>query len=222
MPVLPDLPDLATHTPLWLSVTTVAVNALVGALHGMDDSHRWDIVGVSVFALLMGLGGGFIRDLLLGNLPAESLRSSRYLVTVLVSVVVALAVGEYLRHARAVMAVLDTVALGLFAVTGTAYALDRGLPVTSAALVGTVAAVGGGMLVSVVRGEVPHVLMASAPNALLAVFTCVVYVAARPWNPSVASFCAIAAVLVAHYVTWRLGLRTKPASSVARRRRARA
>jgi uncharacterized membrane protein YeiH len=207
---MPALPDLATHTPLWLSVAAVAVNALVGALHGMDESHHWDIVGVSVFALLMGLGGGFIRDLLLGNLPAESLRSSRYLVTVLASVVVALAVGEYIRHVRVAMAILDTVALGLFAVTGTAYALDHGLPVTSAALVGTASAVGGGMLVSVVRGEVPQVLVASAPNALLAVFTCVAYVAARPLSPTIASFCAIAALLIAHYVAWRLGLRTRP------------
>ncbi len=64
----------------------MGVNALVGALRGYsDDSRHWDIVGVSVFALLMGLGGGFIRDMLLGNLPATSLRDPWSLATVLVA-----------------------------------------------------------------------------------------------------------------------------------------
>lgn len=43
-----DLPNLATDSPLWLALATVAVNALVGALHGMDDAQHWDLVGVSV------------------------------------------------------------------------------------------------------------------------------------------------------------------------------
>ena len=209
---LPALPDLATRTPLWLSVVTVAVNALVGALHGMDDERRWDVVGVSVFALLMGLGGGFVRDVLLGNLPAESLRSPRYVVTVLVAVVLAYAVGRPVRRLRPLMAVLDTVALGLFAVTGTAYAVERGLPVTSAVLVGTVSAVGGGMLVAVVRGEVPEVLQVGAPIALLAVLTCVVYLAVRPADPTAAALVALVAALVAAYLARRLGLRTRPAT----------
>jgi hypothetical protein len=62
------LPDLATSTPLWLAVTTVGVNAIVGALRAsIDDERHWDIVGLSTFGVLMGLGGGFIRDLLVGN-----------------------------------------------------------------------------------------------------------------------------------------------------------
>ena len=71
-----DLPNLATEAPIWLALVTVGVNAVVGALRGYSDvGQRWDIVGVTTFALLMGLGGGFIRDTLLGNLPAETLRS---------------------------------------------------------------------------------------------------------------------------------------------------
>ncbi|MFN8078596.1 MAG: TRIC cation channel family protein [Kineosporiaceae bacterium] len=214
---MPPLPDLATHTPLWLALLTVAVNALVGALHGMDGSHRWDIVGVSVFALLMGLGGGFIRDLLLGDLPAQSLRSPWFLLTVLAAVLLALVVGDAVRRLRVVMAVLDTVAMGLFAATGTAAALAHALPVTSAALVGTVSAVGGGMLVSIVRDEVPEVVLASAPNALLAAFTSLVYAAARPLTPTTASLLALGSLLVARYLTWRFRVQTRPAAPLRRR-----
>ena len=89
------LPDLATRTPLWLALTTVAVNAAVGSLRAsMDDEHHWDIIGLTTFGILMGLGGGFIRDFLVGNLPVESLRTPWFLTTVLVSILVVLVLGQ--------------------------------------------------------------------------------------------------------------------------------
>ena len=76
------IPDLATQTPLWLALLTVGVNAVVGALRAtIDDDRHWDIVGVTTFGVLTGLGGGFIRDLLVGNLPVESLRTPWFLTT---------------------------------------------------------------------------------------------------------------------------------------------
>jgi uncharacterized membrane protein YeiH len=164
----------------------VGVNAVVGALRGQSDPIRhWDIVGISVFALLMGLGGGFIRDLRIGSLPAESLRSPWFL------------------------------ALGLFAVSGTAYALRAGLPAVSAVLVGTAAAVGGGMLVSVMQNEVPDILLAGAPQALLAVLASAVYAATAIGDPPLAAVAAIAVAIAAqHLVDW-LGLRTQPAKTPA-------
>ena len=82
--------------PLALALVTVLVNAVVGALRGYTDTEReWDIVGISAFALLMGLGGGLIRDVLIGNLPAESLRSPWYLVTVMVGIALVLLVEGY-------------------------------------------------------------------------------------------------------------------------------
>ncbi len=100
MPSEEVLPNLASNAPLWLALLTVGVNALVGALRGYtDDSRHWDIVGVSVFALLMGLGGGFIRDMLLGNLPAASLRDPWSLATVLVAIGIVLVIGHHLARA---------------------------------------------------------------------------------------------------------------------------
>ena len=108
-----DIPDLATSSPLWLSLVTVFVNAVVGALRGYsDESRQWDIVGVSVFALLMGLGGGFIRDVLIGNLPAESLRQPWYLATVAGAVLVVLMVGRRVARIQPAVDFLNAVAMG--------------------------------------------------------------------------------------------------------------
>ena len=210
------LPDLATSTPLWLALTTVFVNAVVGALRAAtDDETHWDIVGLSTFGVLMGLGGGFIRDLLVGNTPVESLRTPWYLATVLGAIVVVLLVGHRLSRVRILVAVLNALALGLFAICGVAYALRADLPVISAIFVGVVSAVGGGVLVSVMKDEVPGILLTSAPNALVALLVAGVYAATDVWDSRAASVAGIATAIVAHFVAHAPGLRTRRADSPA-------
>ena len=122
-----ELPDLATSSPLWLALLTVGVNAIVGALRAYTDTTRhWDIVGVTSFALLMGLGGGFLRDSIIGNVPAESLRCTWSLMTVVGAVVIVLLIGRWASRAQPLLDFLNALALGLFAITGVARALDVG------------------------------------------------------------------------------------------------
>jgi len=205
------VPDLAGSTPLWLALLTVLVNAIVGALRGtLDRTRDWDLVGITAFALLMGLGGGFIRDLLIGNLPAESLRSPWFLVTVLTGITIVRFGGPLVTRLDALFVHLNALAMGLFAVVGAAYATAFGLPFVSAVLIGTLSAVGGGMLVSVLQGEVPRILLAGAPNALLAVWGSVAYLTVARWNSAAASFAGIATVLVAQEVSLRMGFTTRP------------
>ena len=206
------LPDLATSAPLWLALLTVGVNAVVGALRAsVDDSRHWDIVGLSTFALLMGLGGGFIRDMLIGNLPVESLRTPWFLTTVLGCIVLVLLVGRRLARVAPLVALLNALALGLFAVSGTSAALRADLPVISAVFVGTVSAVGGGVLVSVMKDEVPGILLTSTPNALVAVLSSGVYAATAVWSARASAVAGIAAAIGAFYVADALGLRTRRA-----------
>jgi uncharacterized membrane protein YeiH len=208
------IPDLATQTPLWLALLTVGVNAVVGALRAtIDDERHWDIVGVTTFGVLTGLGGGFIRDLLVGNLPVESLRTPWFLTTALAAIVLVLFVGERVVRVQVVVTLLNALALGLFAITGVAYALRAGLPVMSALFIGVASAVGGGVLVSVLKGDIPSILVTSAPNALVALLTSGVYAAVAVANSRLAGLVAIVAGVVAHYAAQWLGLRTRRADS---------
>jgi uncharacterized membrane protein YeiH len=162
------LPDLATKTPLWLALLTVGVNALVGALRAsIDDEHHWDIVGMATFAVLMGLRGGFIRDGLVGNLPVESLRTPWYLLTVLGAIVAALLFGEVVSKVSVVVATLNAIALGLFAVIGAAYALRADLPVVAAIFVATLSA---GVYVAVEVSNTRAAAVAGVAAAIVAHF----------------------------------------------------
>lgn len=209
-------PDLASETPLWLALTTVGVNAVVGALRAqIDDEHHWDIVGISTFGVLMGLGGGFIRDLLVGNVPVESLRTPWFLTTVIGAIVLVLFFGRWASKFGWLVRLLNAIAIGLFAISGVAYALRADLPVISSLFVGVVSAVGGGVLVSVMKDEVPAILVTSAPNALVALLASAVYAAVAVADTSLAGISGIVAAILGHYGAHALGLRTRRATDAS-------
>jgi uncharacterized membrane protein YeiH len=109
---------------------------------------------------------------------------------------------------------LNSVALGLFAITGTAYALRSGLPIVSALFIGTVSAVGGGVLVSIMKDEVPGILIASAPQALLALLVSGIYAATAVWSSRAAAVAGLATAIIAFYASDSLGVRTQRAVGV--------
>lgn len=208
-----DLPSLAVAVPLWLSLLTIGVNALAGALRGHGDQNRdWNIAGVAVFAILMGLGGGFIRDMLLGNLPATSLRDPWSLATVLVAVAVVLLIGKHLVKVAPVMSFIDGLAVGLFAVTGAEYGLIFGLPYVSAVLLGVITAVGGGILVSLLQGQTPEILVAGAPTAVLAAAGAITYVFVALWSIPLGWLCGILVVVGGLSASRRWGIGMAQAS----------
>lgn len=202
--------DLALSTPLWLAASAIAVSGLVGALRGYTDpAKHWDVVGVLAFALLMGLGGGFVRDMLLG-LPAQSLQTPWPVAAVVGSVVLARLVARWVVRIPRVLGSLDALALGLYAMSGTATAVAHGLPAITAVLVGVLTGVGGGVLVSVLRGEVPVILQPSRPYALIAALVGAAYLLLAGWSANGAYVAGAVLGVALFLLAERHEVRTRP------------
>jgi len=144
-----------TTTLVVLDLLGIFVFAVTGALVGVRK--ELDVFGVLVLAGTTGLGGGFLRDVLIGATPPAALEDWRYLLVPVAAGLLTFwyhpAVG---RRERAVT-VLDAFGLGLFCVTGTLKALDYGLGPVPAALMGMVTGIGGGMARDLLAGRVPAV-----------------------------------------------------------------
>ena len=120
---------------------------------------RLDLLGVAVIAFVMGLGGGLMRDVLLGALPPAALRDQRYAAVVLAAALATLALRRHLQGPMAdMLLVLDAAGLALSAVAGTQKSLDAGLGPVAAVIAGTVTATGGGVLRDILLVRVPAVL----------------------------------------------------------------
>lgn len=125
-----------------------------------------DIFGVLVLAGSTGLGGGFIRDVLIGAAPPESLRDWRFLLVPVAGGLLTFWFHPAVARQERVINIIDAVGLALFSVAGATKALDYGLNPLAAALMGMVTAIGGGMLRDVLAGRVPLVLR---PGVLYAI-----------------------------------------------------
>ena len=209
MPAI-DLPNIAANTPLWLALVTTFVAALSGAILGRQPSRvSYDFVGVAVFAFVLGLGGGITRDVLLGNLPPLALRSPWYVVTVIAAVITVLVVGRWIQVDSWTFILLDALALGLYAVIAAQLAIEFGLPDIGAITVGFLAAVTGGAVVSLLRGETPQILQPSQPYALLAVVGATVYVLLDQFSGGLAALACLLSVITLRIISVRWDLRTR-------------
>lgn len=142
---------------LALDLAGTAVFALNGSLTAIRAA-RLDIVGVITLGMLTALGGGIIRDVIIGYLPPATFRDWRYLVVAAAGALVAFTWGRKLDRLAFAIDVFDAMGLSLFAVTGASKALGAGLGPVQAVILGAVTAVGGGTLRDVMIGRVPTVL----------------------------------------------------------------
>jgi uncharacterized membrane protein YeiH len=118
----------------------------------------FELVGVTSLALVTALGGGVLRDLLLGATPPTAFSDVLYLVVPLAAAAVVFT-GHWLINRtvnRAVM-IFDAAGLGLFCVTGAVKAASFGASAVGAVLIGVISAAGGGIFRDVLANEQPSI-----------------------------------------------------------------
>lgn len=156
-----------TDLQLALDLIGVFAFALSGGLVAVRKGL--DLVGVCVLAWAAGLGGGIIRDLLIGQVPPVGISDWRLVATALLAGLLTFTLhgpmsdpdvplGRRRRMAARMVRVLDAVGLAVFAVAGSMKALSLDVDPLPAVVVGVVTAVGGGVVRDVLAGRVPEVL----------------------------------------------------------------
>jgi uncharacterized membrane protein YeiH len=150
--VSPTVPPTALVVLDLLGILVFAISGgLVGVRKGLD------VFGVLVLAGATGLGGGFVRDVLIDATPPAALADWRYLVVPVAAGLLTFFWHPVIGRQERLVGVFDAFGLALFCVTGALKALAYGLGPLPAALMGMVTAIGGGMLRDLLAGRVPVV-----------------------------------------------------------------
>ena len=202
----------------------MAFGAVSGALHGKRRS--FDFTGVVIIGIVSGLGGGLIRDVLIGRGPVLALRSPEMLIVAIVASLTGVLLFEpIMTRASRIYWVVDTLSLGLFAVAGLQRAQAASLAVTPSVLLGVVTCVGGGLVRDVLCRETPRVLLPGQPYTTIALFAGVVYMLALhalKLSPFTAEMLAISGAFgLRSIVAWRGWVVPVPPNLVARRQQRR-
>ena len=142
---------------LALDLTGTFVFGLNGALTAVRAA-RLDVVGVVSLGMITALGGGVVRDVLIGAIPPATFKDWRYFALAAAGGLIAFALSRRLDRLEAPITVLDAIGLSVFAVMGASKAVEFGLGSVPAALLGVVTAVGGGTIRDALVLQVPTVL----------------------------------------------------------------
>jgi uncharacterized membrane protein YeiH len=202
--------DHPFQLPLLVDLGAVALLSATGAIEGMRK--RYDLFGVAVMALVTGLGGALLRDgMFLQAGPPAALQDGRYLAAVLGGAALGVVFARGFHRLKLVVAIVDALGLGLYAIYGAQKAMLAGLPLLSATLVGTVNAVGGGLMRDVLVREEPLLFRpggfyALASMAGAATFVVLDGLAGRP--TAEAALAGVVVTLVLRFGSIRLGWKT--------------
>ncbi|MER7278593.1 TRIC cation channel family protein [Dactylosporangium sp. NPDC000244] len=148
---------MSSHTALGvLEFTGIFVFAISGALVAIQKG--FDAVGILILAEVTALGGGVVRDLVIGDTPPGAFRNAWYLLIPLAAATVAFFAHPVVERLNFGVLLFDAAGLGLFCVTGTLKALAHGLGPVQSAVLGVTTGVGGGLLRDVIARETPAVV----------------------------------------------------------------
>ena len=164
--------DILT-VPTLIEVAAVTGGAISGALHA--KTRRMDFLGIGFVAICTGVGGGAIRDVLLGNaVPIFLLQN--YVLMAAVGAVAGYFFGRLVSELEPAIYVLDTLLIGAWVVIGAEKALALGLSNSAAVFLGITTAIGGGLLRDVLCRNVPTALMPGQWVAAAALVAAVLFV----------------------------------------------
>lgn len=142
--------------PFWLDATGVFVFALSGALTA--SRKELDIVGFLLVATVTGIGGGTLRDLLLGRDPVFWIAQPEYLYVTAAAAVLVYFTAHLVERRYPILLWAAAVGLALFAVLGARIALLTGTGPVVAVVMGVMTATMGGLIRDVLCGERPLIL----------------------------------------------------------------
>jgi uncharacterized membrane protein YeiH len=133
------------------------VFAVEGALAAANANL--DLIGIMVLAFCTALGGGVVRDILLGALPPAALRDWRYPTVAFSGAALVFFLHPYVRAIPVpALQVLDAAGLAMFAIAGTQKAMLHRMNPLVAVMLGTITGVGGGTIRDVLLNQIPNVL----------------------------------------------------------------
>ena len=181
--------------PAAIDLAAIVIGALTGGLLAAREGFA--VSGVLLLAVCGGLGGGLIRDVLLGGVPV-ALTNKAYLPAVAITAAVTFYFSGWLSRLTGLLVVLDAATLGLFTVIGAQKAQAAGLPSASVVFIGTLTAVGGAVIRDVLLAQRADIVQPGPYNAVAALIgAAALTVLAGPLDLDPLPVAAVVIVLVA-------------------------
>src|SRR5580765_6065274 len=159
-----------------IDILGVAAFSIAGVFAAMEK--KLDVFGIFIIAFITAMGGGTLRDILIGDLPVNWMRTSNYGVIVFIISVVAIFFNRVIVNFQRTLFVFDSLGLGLFTVAGIEKGLDFHLSPVICIVLGTITGCFGGVIRDISLNTIP-VIFQKEIYAVACIIGGIVYFLAR-------------------------------------------
>lgn len=127
--------------------------AISGALTAMRK--KLDVFGILIIALVTSVGGGTLRDILIGKTPVGWMLNMTFVYVIFGATIVAILFRSYLKYVKRSLFLFDTIGIALYTIAGAQIATAVGLHPVVCVVLGTISACFGGVLRDILCNEIP-------------------------------------------------------------------
>ena len=188
-----------------LDLLGTAVFALTGALRAL--TKKLDLMGAVVLAIVTALGGGMMRDALIGRHPPAAFVDEIYLMIAIATGMLAFFWGRHIHEQESWLIIFDAIGLGVFTLVGAQVAMQAGLGTLGIIFIAMLTATGGGVLRAMMVAEIPFILKkevyASASLAGAFCFLMMEYLAAPA---AITAWSVVLVTITSRLVAWRYNI----------------
>ena len=202
--------DVALTIPFWLEMAAALTGGLSGAMSAVRG--RFDIFGVVCIAIITGLAGGILRDILLQNYGIYAFQKPTLIIACAIAGVVVFYFGKLATYLDPIVDLLDNLSVALWAVISVSKSLSAGLDIIPTSILATITAVGGGILRDIMMNREPEAFQAGALYGSAALIGCIAY-ALMSQNHILDNYAALTCVVLVlglRYASLFFGWRTSP------------
>lgn len=161
---------------LFIYLVAITAEAMSGALAA--GRRNMDIFGVAVIAFVTALGGGTIRDMVLGRFPIGWTQHPEYIYLVIAAGLATTLIARYMHRLKRLFLVLDAMGLIAFSLIGSMLALDLNYPIVVVVMAGMITGIFGGILRDVLCNQVPVVFRREL-YASVSLIVCIIFLSLR-------------------------------------------
>lgn len=138
-----------------IDILGTAAFSISGVFAAMEK--KLDIFGIFIIAFITAIGGGTIRDVIIGDVPVAWMRSGNYSIVILVSAGIAILFHNYIKNYGRTLLVFDSIGLGFFTILGIQKGIDYKLSAGLCVALGTITACFGGLIRDICLNQIPQI-----------------------------------------------------------------
>lgn len=138
-------------------------------------NKKFDLFGATVIGFMTAIGGGTIRDLIIGDIPVTWILNDIYQILILLSITFTLIFYKHIIKLKQTLFLFDTIGVSLYTVYGLTLGLNMGLTIPISITLGLLSALGGGVIRDILCNEIP-IIFRKELYASICIFGCIFYI----------------------------------------------